>query len=892
LYKNAYSRSWYICSLYPFHAVFKEFISFFDTHKSTIMLNCFKKIIVLTPIIAISLFAQSQDKKPILLPAGGAPGATPPPQGGPPNQKPGPKPYKEIITDKAKTSRGLFTTHKVEDKWYLEIPDSIMTREFMAVTRIARTTTGGGYGGEKTNQQVLRWEKGPDNKIFLRLSLIINIASDSLPIAQAVKNSNMEPIVGAFDIKAFSKDSAGVVIEVTDFFKNENQVIALSAGDKRRFGIISPIGDRSFINSLKTFPINTELRVTRTYATSSGSPLAPVGSSLPASNEAGVITLELNTSMILLPKVPYRRRFYDERVSYFSNQYTNFGLDVNKATKENFIVRWRLEPKPEDVDKMKRGELVEPAKQIVYYIDPATPVKWRKYLKLGVNDWQKAFEKAGFKNAIVAKDWPENDSTMSLEDARYSVIRYFASDIENAYGPEIDDPRSGEILESHIGWYHNVMNLLRNWYLIQTAAVDPRARKIAFDDELMGQLIRFVSSHEVGHTLGLPHNMGSSNATPVEKLRDKAWVEANGHTASIMDYARFNYVAQPEDNISTAGLYPRIGDYDLWSIEWGYKPVFDKNEYEEKEVLNEWVKSRANNPRLRFMRQRFFSSDPRSQTEDIGDNAMKASEYGIKNLKRILPNIADWSFQPGEAFETLDELYANVVGQLRRYMGHVTANIGGIYEDSKTYDQEGTVFTPTPENLQKDAVNFLNKHAFETQKWLLDWNILKKFNQDQVVEEMRSFQQGTLNNVLDAGRLGRMSESSAMLGDKAYGVDELMDDLRKGIWSEVYNRKATDIYRRNLQKSFVETLGIMINPPPVPFGFGGPASVGNRRTASKLGITNVNVRVSDLLSVAKGTLRTLRSDIKVALPTITDRMTKYHLQDILDRIELILNPVK
>ncbi|HSZ87232.1 MAG TPA: zinc-dependent metalloprotease [Puia sp.] len=805
--------------------------------------------------------------------------------------KTGPKPYKEVITDKAKTFKGLFTVHKVEDKWYFEIPDSLFGREILAITRIAKTATGAGFGGEEVNEQVLKFEKGPDNKIFLRVAFYVNVASDTLPIYQAVKSSNVEPIAAAFDVKAFGKDSTSSVIDVTDFFKGDNQVVSIPSGFKRAYNITAPASDRSYINYIKTFPINTEIRVTRTY---SASPPPPGISPFPTANliaasETGAVTLELHTSMIELPKTPYRRRFYDERVSYFSDGYTNYGLDAQKSESERFIVRWKLEPKPEDVEKMKRGELVEPQKPIVYYIDPATPVKWRKYLKLGIEDWQKAFEKAGFKNAIIAKDWPENDSTMSLEDARFSVIRYFASDIENAYGPNVHDPRSGEIIESHIGWYHNVMNLLRDWYLIQTAAVDPRARKMKFDDELMGQLVRFVSSHEVGHTLGLPHNMGSSSATPVEKLRDKAWVEANGHTASIMDYARFNYVAQPEDSIGPAGLYPRIGDYDKWAIEWGYKIIPDKDEKSERAILNDWAKEHASNPRFRFLRQRFIPTDPRAQTEDLGDNSMKASEYGIKNLKRILPNLSKWTFAPGEPFDNLDELYEQVIIQLRRYMGHVTTNIGGIYEDPKTYDQQGEVFTPVPKNLQKDAVAFLNKNAFETPQWLLDWKQLKEFNQDQVVEEIRSFQQGVLaglSGVLDPGRLERMSESTAQLGKDAYTTDELMDDLRKGIWSEIYARKSIDIFRRDLQKVFVETLGNIINGTASGIRIVGLSG----RTASAFGITNVNVRTSDIISVAKGTLRTLKTDINAALPAITDKMTKYHLQDMVERINLILNP--
>ncbi|HLX90524.1 MAG TPA: zinc-dependent metalloprotease [Puia sp.] len=844
-----------------------------------------KLLLIFFPIAVFLTRIEAQDKKTQTPAANGqqnSAGAT--------IAKSGPKAYKDVITDKAKTSKGLLTVHKVDDKWYFEIPDSIFDREILAITRIAKTATGAGYGGEEANEQVLKFEKGPDNKVFLRVVFFVNVASDSLPIYQAVKSSNVDPIAASFDIKALGKDSTGAVIDVTDFFKGDNQVVSISSVFKRQFNITAPSSDRSFINEIRTFPINTEVRATRTYSASTPMPGASPfpTANLIAASETGAVTLELNTSMILLPKTPYRRRFYDERVSYFSDGYTNYGLDAQKSESERFIVRWKLEPRPEDVEKMKRGELVEPRRPIVYYIDPATPVKWRKYLKLGIEDWQKAFEQAGFKNAIIAKDWPENDSTMSLEDARFSVIRYFASDIENAYGPNVHDPRSGEIIESHIGWYHNVMNLLRDWYLIQTAAVDPRARKIKFDDELMGQLIRFVSSHEVGHTLGLPHNMGSSSATPVEKLRDKAWVEANGHTSSIMDYARFNYVAQPEDSIGPEGLYPRIGDYDKWAIEWGYKIIPGMDEKSEKATLNEWAKAHANNPRYRFLRQRIIPTDPRAQTEDLGDNSMKASEYGIKNLKRILPNLSKWTFQPGEPFDNLEELYEQVIIQLRRYMGHVTANIGGIYEDPKTYDQQGEVFTPVPKNLQKDAVAFLLKNAFETPQWLLDWKQLKEFNQDQVVEEIRNFQQGALSGVqgiLEPGRLERMSESMAQLGKDAYSTDELMDDLRKGIWSELYSRKTPDIYRRNLQKVFVETLGNLIN------GQGGIRIQGfSGRSASSLGITNVNIRTSDIISVAKGTLRTLKTDITAALPSIQDKMTRFHLQDMIERINLILNP--
>lgn len=834
---------------------------------------------------------KKDDKKPTeeTRPTTTAPAATPTAPAKPAEApKTGPKAFKEVITDKAKTQKGMITVHKLDDKYFFEIPDSLLGRDIMTVTRYSKTAAGGGiFGGEEVNRQVVKWEKGQDNKIFLRsITMIITSADSTKPMYQAVKNSSADPIIGAFDVKAYRKDTSAV-IDVTDYFKGEQQVFSIDPVQKSLLKLAMLQADRSFIQHIRTYPINTEIRTVKTFAITPPPPPSPipmpqVGGYLPAGRDAGFVTMEFNTSMLLLPKVPMRKRLFDPRVGYFSTSKSIFGEESQKADNETIAVRWRLEPKnAEDAARQKRGELIEPKKPIVYYIDPATPVKWRKYLKAGVDDWQKAFEKAGWKNAIRGEYWPENDSTMSLEDARYSVIRYFAADIQNAYGPNVNDPRSGEILESHIGWYHNVMRLLRNWYLIQTAAADKRAQRKDFDDELMGQLVRFVSSHEVGHTIGLRHNMGASSATPVEKLRDKNWVAQNGHTSSIMDYARFNYVAQPEDGVTD--FFPRIGDYDDWAIKWGYSYFADaKSAEEEKSLLNTFTKEAVKNPRLRFGTE-ISPYDPRYQTEDLSDNAMKASEYGIKNLQRILPNLPEWSKADGESYKELAELYDNVVSQFRRYMGHVSKNVGGIYDTPKTYDMEGSVFEIVPKSTQKEAVNFLNNQLFSTPSWMLNQNILSKIRPEQGVEAVKSLQESTLNNILSGDKAVRLMETGSQ-SSANYSLDELMTDLRGGIMAEVKTRKPIDIYRRNLQKVFVEKVISFLNP--------GTAMVMYIPQGAAFGFESraVDLKKTDLPSIARGHLELLKSEIKLAIPVTTDKLSKYHLQDLLQRIENALDP--
>ncbi|MFT3933104.1 MAG: zinc-dependent metalloprotease [Chitinophagaceae bacterium] len=848
------------------------------------------KKIVMIALLALTVPVIAQEKKPTT--------PTTPPNGTSTTPsigalagltKSGPKAFKDVITDKAVSRKGLFTIHKVEDKWYFEIPDSLLQRDILIVNRISKAAAGMrsyffGYAGDMIGSNVISFEKGPNNKMFLKKISFDEISKDSTqPMYHAVTNSNIQPIVAAFDIAAFSKDSSGSVIDMTSYINTDNDILNFGASYKTAFQVGGQQTDKSYIVSVKPYPLNVEIKTVKTYTKSSG-PSFGAPTPLPFASSGGgqLLTMELNSSLLLLPKATMQPRFFDPRVGYFMRNYTDFDANPQGVKDISMAVRWRLEPKDEDIEKYKRGELVEPKKPIIYYIDPATPKKWVPYLIQGVNDWQVAFEKAGFKNAIMAKEapTPQEDSTWSLEDARFSAIVYKPSEVANASGPNVNDPRSGEILESHINWYHNVMNLLRNWYFIQCSPLDPRARKMQFDDELMGQLIRFVSSHEVGHTLGLRHNFGSSSTVPVEKLRDKTWVEANGHTPSIMDYARFNYVAQPEDNITAAGLYPRIGDYDKWAIEWGYKKIYEaKTAEEEVPILNKITTERLQNNKRLFFGTESNPDDPHSQNEDLGDNAMKAGAYGIKNLQRIVPNLGAWTKTPNEDYSDLAELYGEVTTQFSRYLGHVIKNIGGIYETPKKVEQSGPVYEYVPKATQEEAMAFLNKYIFTTPTWLISSEVSSKTGSDPL-NVIGSRMEGVLNSLLSTGRMNKLISAENTLGKNAYTLTDLIEDLQKNIFTELSTRKPIDVYRRNLQKAYVEKLGGLITPsaPPVA-SFGG------------IVITfGGDVRKTDIVSIAKASLRSIKSSINAAIPTASDKMTRYHLQDVAERIERILNP--
>ncbi len=784
-----------------------------------------------------------------------------------------PKPYSEVITMEAITDEGLFSVHKIGADRYYEIPDSLLGKEMLMVSRIAKTANGIGFGGGKINTHVLRWEK-KENMINLRVVSHDIVADDDLPIKEAVVNSNFEPVLFSFKIEALRNDSIvkSSVIKASDLFSKDVNALGMPDSYRKRYKVTRLDSEKSFIESIKSYPLNIEARHVKTY----------IASAPPSNSSLGTISVEINNSMILLPENPMKRRYFDRRVGWFKRDQVDYGLEDQKTKTVSFLDRWRLEVKDEDLEKFKRGELVVPKKQIVYYVDRATPEKWVPFIKQGIEDWQVAFEAAGFKDAIIAKDPPtvEEDPEWSPEDVRYSVVRYLASPIPNANGPHVSDPRTGEILESDINWYHNVMSLLRNWFFVQTAAINPEAQTDTFKDEVMGRLIRFVSSHEVGHTLGLPHNMGSSSAYPVDSLRSASFTKKYSTAPSIMDYARFNYIAQPEDK--GVALMPNIGIYDKYAIEWGYRPILDTSAEDEKPILDQWILKHDGDPLYRFGHQQAGDVvDPSSQTEDLGDNAILASQYGIKNLQRIVPNLVKWTEEDGKDYDELDTLYKQVLSQFNRYMGHVSNNIGGVYENHKTYDQEGAVYTLVSKDHQRNAIKFLHKELFETPQWMIDKDLFSKIEYSGAVERIRSMQERTLNNILSLGKMARLIEQETLYGSKALSLVEMTSSLRKGIWSELYSGKSIDTYRRNLQKAHIDRLGYILtakNQSKQP-DWGGYVKS-----------TAVNTSQSDIRSVAKAELINLKNQINSSKGIFSDQMSRYHLDDSVSRIDELLDP--
>jgi hypothetical protein len=812
--------------------------------------------------------AQAQDQAP--APAQ-PPAQTPAPGTQKPGEKPGEKPveaeikaYDKVITKQAKSDPGLFTVHRIKDKVYYEIPKKELGKELLWVSQIARTTLGVGYGGQAAGYRVVRWERKGD-RILLR-SVEYDITADpKMPIARAVQAANYESILMVFNIEALGKDDAPV-IDVTRLFTTETPEFSVRARVRARTFDAA----RAFVERVVSFPENIEVEATHTFTSppepQTGNQQAPRS---PNAMREGSASVLMHYSMVKLPEQPMTPRLFDERVGYFSIQQVDYGVDEHRAPRRRYITRWRLDK------KNPSAALSDPVKPIVYWVDSATPEKWRPYVRRGVEKWKSAFEAAGFSNAILAKDapTPEQDPEWSAEDARYSVIRWLPSTIENASGPHVHDPRTGEILETDIQFYHNVMNLTRSWYFLQSGPLDPRAKTLPLPDDLMGALIEYVVAHEVGHTLGFPHNMKASSMYPVEKLRDKQWLKEMGHTPTLMDYSRFNYVAQPEDGIEPAELIPGIGPYDKWATKWGYAPIPGaKTPDEEKKTLDAWAREQDATPWLRFSTHESNGADPGELTEAVGDaDAVMATTMGLKNLKRaaeMLMPATTASTLTGEPFDDLEELYGRMLGQWATELSHVAAIVGGFNSQQKHVGQNGVRFTPLPRERQAGAVKFLNENAFETPAFAIQPEILRRIEPVGVLDRVRAAQQRVLNALLNPARLGRLVEQAALDGKSAYKPIEFLGDLRHGIWRELSAADsaaiAIDPYRRNLQRAYVDTLRDRIRA---------------RDTAP-----------GDARALFKGELRALDREIRAALARKPERMTALHLEDVRDQIARALDP--
>ncbi|MYH31905.1 MAG: zinc-dependent metalloprotease [Acidobacteria bacterium] len=772
------------------------------------------------------------------------------------------KPYDEVITEDTDSDAGVFTVHRLDDKVFYEIPEAELGKEFLWVSQIARTTEGVGYGGQALGNRVVKWERRGDRVLLKSVSYAL-VADAEHPIARAVEAANNDTIIRAFDIEALSEDGAPV-IDVTRLFNREvPEFSARSRLQARGFA-----RDRSFVESVTAFPENIEVRTTHTYT------LPPPSA---GQNRArtpfrrrgmrpGSATVLLHYSMVKLPEEPMQPRLFDERVGYFSVRQIDYGRDEHRAPRRRYITRWRLEKRNPE------AAVSDPVKPITYWIDPATPAKWVPYIRQGVEAWQPAFEAAGFSNAVVAREapTPDEDPDWSAEDARNSVIRWLPSTVENASGPHVHDPRTGEILEADIQFHHNVMNLVRDWYFIQVGPLDPRARTLPLPDELMGDLLAYVAAHEVGHTLGFQHNMKASSLYPPEKVRDPDWVRTMSHTPTLMDYSRFNYVAQPEDGIAVEDLIPKIGPYDVWATKWGYAPIPDAaSPDDEKSTLDAWAREQDDTPWYRFSTPGAQSADPGQLTEAVGDaDAVESTALGLKNLKRVASMLLDATATEaaaGDPYDDLDGLYGRLVGQWALEMNHVAAVVGGVRSQQKHIGQDGVRFTTIPRETQAAALAFLNDHAFTTPMFLIDPSILRRLEPAGALERIRTSQARVLRSLLSSARIRRLVEQEAIDGGAAYAATDFLADLRAGLWAELDSPSVRiDAWRRNVQRVYLDVIDGQLN--------GRQAAGGDARP------------------FLRGELRALGRTIGAALERSADRATRLHLEDVQDTIARTLDP--
>ena len=772
------------------------------------------------------------------------------------------KPYDEVITDDAESDDGVFTVHRLDDKVFYEIPETELGSEFLWVSQIARTTEGVGYGGQALGNRVVKWERHGDRVLLKSLSYAL-VADAERPIARAVEAANNDTIIRAFDIETLSEGGAPVIDVTTLFNREVPEFSARSRLQARGFA-----RDRSFVESVVAFPENIEVKTTHTYTLpppSSGQNRARTPSRR-RGMRPGSATVLLHYSMVKLPENPMQPRLFDERVGYFSVRQIDYGRDEHRSPRRRYITRWRLEKQDPN------AAVSDPVKPITYWIDPATPDKWVAYIKQGVEAWLPAFEAAGFSNAIVARDapTPEEDPDWSPEDARYSVIRWLPSTVENASGPHVHDPRTGEILETDIQFHHNVMNLVRDWYFVQVGPLDPRARTLPLPDELMGDLLAYVAAHEVGHTLGFQHNMKASSLYPPDKVRDPDWVRTMGHTPTLMDYSRFNYVAQPEDGIAVEDLIPKIGPYDVWATKWGYAPIPDAaSPDDERPTLDAWAREQDDTPWYRFSTPGAQNADPGQLTEAVGDaDAVESTALGLKNLERVAGMLLEATATEaaaGEPYDDLDGLYGRLVGQWALEMNHVAAVIGGVRSQQKHVGQDGVRFTTIPRATQAEALGFLNDHALTTPMFLVDPEILRRIEPAGALERIRAGQARVLRSLLDAGRIRRLVEQETIDGDEAYAATDFLADLRAGLWAELDAPDVRiDAWRRNVQRVYLDLIDGQLN---------------GRQPAR-----------GDVRPFLRGELRALDRTVGAAVARVADRATRLHLEDVRDTIASTLDP--
>jgi len=842
--------------------------------------------LVFTTIAANPLGAATAAQNPQSPPTGQQP---PQGQGQPQGAQPGqgqqprrPRPYAQVITNRAVTDAGGITVHRVDERWFFELPDSLTRRDFLFVSRIAGVPPNfGGFtsAGTSLEERLVRWERSGD-RVLLRSLEVGAYADDSLPIARSVAENNLGAILASFPIQAYGRDSASYVLDVTDFFAGDTPGISgMSAAQRRQYQVRRLDPARSYINTVKSFPLNVEVRHTQTFDAAEP----------PSDRSSGTISLEMRQSIVLLPKEPMRPRYADQRIGFMSVERVNYGLDEQKAATQTFIRRWRLEPK--DPAAYARGELVEPVKPIVYYLDPATPAKWRPYVRQGIEDWQKPFEAAGFRNAIVAKDppTPEQDPDWDPEDIRYSVVRWAASLVRNAVGPSTADPRTGEIIESDITWYHNHMRSYRNRLMIETGAANAAARTLEIPEELMGETMRKVITHEVGHALGLPHNMVASASFPVDSLRKPSFTRTYGVSATIMDYARQNYVAQPGDGLQPKDFIRRLGPFDAYVINWGYRVLPQAATPEaERPILNGWYVNQKGPMPYRYVPQQFGSVDPRAQTEDLSDDPVRASGYAVANLKRVVPNLVAWTTRPGQDYADLEELYGETVGMWSQYMGHVVTIIGGVNVDFKTAEQSGPVYHPVAKAKQKAALAFIADNLIRTPEWLAPEDILERIGPPAGAAAISTRQAAVVGQLLDARRLVRLADSEMLDAANAYPLTEYMADVRRAVWGSPGSGTSPDANRRVMQRVYLERLDALISPqapPAAPQGFGG----GPARPPAPL-LAAPNVPRTDLPALARSQVRAIRDDARRAATAAPAGVVRAHWQDIADRADQILEP--